>query len=231
MTTKPLLIFDVNETLLDVEVLTPHFERIFGDGSAMRQWFAQLILYSLALTLAGDYVPFEMLRSAVLKMLARVQGKELNEADIAAVEQAFQTMPPHPEVPGALKRLRDAGFRIFTLNNNTKAVTERQFEHAQIAPLFERILTIDDEVHRYKPAPESYAYAERSLGVSPSSLCLIACHTWDTLGARAAGWEAALILRKGNAPLEAGPQPTIIGADLSAIADSLIAKYGSDGGN
>jgi 2-haloacid dehalogenase len=53
MVKRPALVFDVNETLLDLETLTPHFARIFGDGGVMREWFAQLILYSEALTLAG----------------------------------------------------------------------------------------------------------------------------------------------------------------------------------
>jgi hypothetical protein len=29
----PVIVFDVNETLLDLETLTPTFERIFGDRS------------------------------------------------------------------------------------------------------------------------------------------------------------------------------------------------------
>ena len=48
---------------------------------------------------------------------------------------------------------------------------------------------------------------------------------WDTLGALAAGWQAGLILREGNAPLAVGPQPNYIGADLDAISDQLIARY------
>jgi 2-haloacid dehalogenase len=51
-----VLIFDVNETLLDLDALAPHFERIFGRSSVLREWFAQLILYSAAITLTGDYV-------------------------------------------------------------------------------------------------------------------------------------------------------------------------------
>jgi 2-haloacid dehalogenase len=35
--------FDVNETLLDVAALAPLFERIFGDGDAWRDWFAQML--------------------------------------------------------------------------------------------------------------------------------------------------------------------------------------------
>jgi 2-haloacid dehalogenase len=58
MTGRPVIVFDVNETLLDLESLTPTFERIFGDRSGLRRWFAELILYSEALTLAGIYAPF-----------------------------------------------------------------------------------------------------------------------------------------------------------------------------
>ena len=37
-----------------------------------------------------------------------------------------------------------------------------------------------------------------------------ACHTWDTLGAVAAGWEAALIKRVGNDVLGWGPPVTSV---------------------
>jgi hypothetical protein len=74
MSDLPLIVFDVNETLLDLESLTPTFERIFGERSALRLWFAQLILYSEALTLARAYVPFTDIGGAVLKMVATTQG-------------------------------------------------------------------------------------------------------------------------------------------------------------
>jgi 2-haloacid dehalogenase len=53
----------------------------------------------------------------------------------------------------------------------------------------------------------------------PSQLCLLASHTWDTLGAVAAGCEAALIKRVGNDVLGVGPQPQIVGNDLNDVAD------------
>ena len=55
---RPVIVFDVNETLLDLDSMNPIFERIFNDPAAMRLWFADLILYSEALTIAGVYVPF-----------------------------------------------------------------------------------------------------------------------------------------------------------------------------
>jgi 2-haloacid dehalogenase len=46
-------VFDVNETLLDIEFIAPLFQRLFGDRKALREWFGQLILYSEAITLSG----------------------------------------------------------------------------------------------------------------------------------------------------------------------------------
>jgi 2-haloacid dehalogenase len=224
MTVFPLIVFDVNETLLDLQTMEPTFERIFGDKSAMRLWFANLIMYSAALTVANSYVPFTTIGSAVMKMLADTRGIRISDADKKELGERFSTMPPHPDVRVALPKLRAAGFRLFTLTNNLLEVQTRQLENGRIVALFERCFSADT-VKRHKPAPQVYAYVERELGVKPSQLCLIACHTWDTLGAVAAGWEAALIKRVGNDVLEVGPQPQIVGDDLNDVADQLIARH------
>ena len=223
MVALPLIVFDVNETLLDLATMEPIFERIFDEKSAMRLWFANLILYSAALTVAGRYVPFTDIGSAVMKMLADTRGIKIGDKDKRELAEKFSTMPPHPEVPAALRKLRNAGFRLFTLTDNLLEVQTRQLEHAGIVNLFERRFSADG-VKRHKPSREAYAYVEKELGARPSQFCLIACHTWDTLGAVAAGWEAALIKRAGNDVLGVGPQPRIVGNDLNDVADQLIAR-------
>jgi 2-haloacid dehalogenase len=200
----PLIVFDVNETLLDLETMAPTFERIFDDKAAMRLWFANFILYSAALTVAGHYVPFTDIGAAVMKMLADTRGITITDTDKKELTDKFSTMPAHPEVPTALDKLRRAGFRLFTLTDNLLAVQTRQLEHAGVVDAFERRFSADGVKH-HKPAREAYAYVEKELQVQPSQLCLIACHTWDTLGAVAAGWDAALIRRVGNDVLAVGP--------------------------
>jgi 2-haloacid dehalogenase len=221
----PLLVFDVNETLLDLEALAPHFERLFGEASSLREWFAQVILYSEAITLSNNYVPFGELGGAVLRMLGRIRGVKIQETHLQELKEAVATMPPHPEVQGALVRLREAGFRLYTLTNNPKATCARQLEEAGIGSLFERQFSVDDTVHRYKPAREVYRDVEVFLGLQPADLCLIACHTWDILGAAAAGWRTAFIARSGNAPLAIGAQPLIQGDDLNVVAQELIQRF------
>jgi 2-haloacid dehalogenase len=225
MSEQPIIVFDVNETLLDLDALHPTFDRIFGDPAALRLWFANLITYSEALTLAGVYVPFTDIGAAVLRMLAATRDLAVSDADAAELTDRFATMPPHPEVPDALRRLRDHGFRLFTLTDNTLAISGRQLEHAGVIDVFERRFSVDETVRRHKPAPEAYRSVETALEVDPADVCLIACHVWDTIGAQSAGWQAGLILRRGNAPLDVGPQPDYIGQNLDAIADQLIDKH------
>jgi 2-haloacid dehalogenase len=227
---RPIIVFDVNETLLDLDSMNPIFERIFNDPAAMRLWFADLILYSEALTIAGVYVPFTDIGAAVLQMLAATRGITISDADGAELTNRFASMPPHHEVPAALRRLRDHGFRLFTLTDNTLEISGRQLTQGGIIEEFEHRFSVDETVRRHKPAPEAYRSVAAALNVEAGDICLIASHVWDTIGAGAAGWQAGLILREGNAPLAVGPQPDYVGKDLDAIADQLIERYPADAG-
>jgi 2-haloacid dehalogenase len=224
VTKLPLIVFDVNETLLDLETMEPTFERIFREKGAMRLWFANFIMYSAALTVAGCYVPFTDIGGAVMKMLADTRGIKITDSDRKELTEKFSTMPPYAEVPGALRKLRAAGFRLFTLTDNLLEVQTRQLTNGGIVDLFERRFSADGVKH-HKPSRQAYAYVETELGAKPSDFCLIACHTWDTLGAVAAGWEAALIKRPGNDVLGVGPQPQIVGDTLDDVASQLIARH------
>jgi 2-haloacid dehalogenase len=164
MSELPLLVFDVNETLLDIEALAPQFQRIYGDAGFLREWFAQLILYSQAITLTGNYVPFGELAGAVARMVAQVRGVQIDEGDIERLQQAVASLPPHPEVPSALGRLCDAGFRLFTLTNNPQSTCKKQLDHAGLSQWFERGFSVDDGVSHYKPAPQVYRAVQESLG-------------------------------------------------------------------
>ena len=218
-----VIVFDVNETLLDIEILNPFFQRVFGDASVMRQWFAELILYSQALTLSGSYIEFGQLAVAVLSMVAQIRGISLTAADVEDFKDHMRRLPAHQDAAPALEMLRDAGFRMVTLTNSAPAAGKAVLEKAGLAHYFESQFSVD-AVKRFKPAPETYRSVAVALGVDASSLRLVAAHGWDTLGATAAGWKAALLTRPGNAPLPFGDQPDIIEPDLLAVAKRIIGE-------
>lgn len=224
MLSRPILVFDVNETLLDLESLSPLFERIFGDARVMREWFAQVILYAQCLTLSGDYADFGTLGVAVLKMLGEIKTIEVGDKDVRDLKSAMSRLPPHADVRESLHRLKQAGFRMVTLTNNATATASAQLKHGDIAGFFERIFSVDEGVRRYKPARECYEGVASALGVTAAECLLIACHTWDTLGAASAGMQSALIMRAGNAPIGVGRQPDFVGPDLTALVNWLLSR-------
>jgi len=68
--------------------------------------------------------------------------------------EKFATMPPHPEVPATLRRLRDSGLRLFTLTENLLEVQTRQLEYGGIVDLFERRFSADG-VKEHKPSRQA----------------------------------------------------------------------------
>ena len=215
-------VFDVNETLLDLGALDPHFERAFGDAGVRRSWFLQVLQSALVATVTGVYSDFGAVGAAALDMTAERQGVRLSEEDRGSILGGMRELPPHPEVPAALDLLRDAGLRLAALTNNTAEVAQAQLANAGLSDRFEKILSADT-VRRLKPAPEPYRTAARALGVETSQVRLVAAHAWDVIGAMRAGCAAAFVARPGMVldPL-AGP-PDVVGADLSAVATSIIA--------
>jgi 2-haloacid dehalogenase len=230
MSTVRNIVFDCNETLLDLSTVTPIFQRLFGEPRIMRLWFQELITYSQALTIADVYVPFTDISSAVLDKIAAPRKVKITADDRKELTDRFATMPPYPDVPVGLRKLKSAGFHLFTLTDNTAAISGRQLTHGGIVDLFDRRFSVDDTAKRHKPAPEAYAEVSKALGASAGEMCMIACHTWDTIGVQGAGWEAGLIKRVNNDVLETAAQPQYIGKDLVEVADQIIARHGSGHG-
>jgi 2-haloacid dehalogenase len=221
-----IIVFDVNETLLDITTLEPLFVRVFGDAFVLREWFAQLILYSQTITLSGRYTPFGALAVGSLHMVASTRGVTLADADISELKTRMNEMPAHPDVAPALMRLRDAGFRMVTLTNSASASSPTPLERARIAQFFERSFSVES-VRKFKPAPETYRMVASALGVETSALCLVACHLWDTVGAQAAGCRGAFITRPHNAMLPAAevPVPDLVASELTDLANQIILRW------
>jgi 2-haloacid dehalogenase len=226
---NPIIVFDVNETLLDFNVLTPVFVRIFDDPKMLREWFNQVVIYSEALTLVGQYTDSGAVGVAVLQMLAEIKDRKIAASDLSELKRLSGAMPTYPDTPDALARLKRAGFTLVTLSNNPTPSVEDQLSAAGIRSFFEQLHSIDDEVHRYKPARESYTSLAAKLDASPSDLWFVSCHAFDTLGAASAGYRTALILRPENAPIALGKSPDIIGSDLRSVADRMVGNSGLQG--
>ncbi len=216
------LVFDVNETLLDLSALAPEFSTVFGDAAFVNEWFHQVIQFAMGVTLADAYRPFGEVAVAALQMIADAEGVELSREEARRIAGGIRSLPPHPEVPGALALLKDAGFRLVTLTNSPMATVDVQMASAGLHPYFEHNFSVDT-VRRFKPAPEPYRMVAETLGVGPGDLWMIAAHAWDVGGAAQVGYRTAFVARLGKAPYSLFPVPDVIGNNLREAAEGIIA--------
>ncbi len=216
-----VLVFDVNETLLDLAALDPAFERVFGEAAARGAWFAEMLRSAFVATLTDRYADFGTLGAASLEKTALRRGLTLSEADRAHLLGGLRRLPPHPEVPESLERLRDAGLRLAALTNSTQEVADAQLTHAGLHGFFEQVLSVD-AARRLKPHPAVYRMAAARLGVVPPQMRLVAAHDWDVTGAMRAGCAGAFVARPGMLLGPLDEHPDVVGPDLRAVAEQII---------
>ena len=216
-----ICVFDVNETLLDLGALDPHFERVFGDAGVRGAWFGQLLQSALVATVTDAYSDFGKIGAAALEMTAERQGVTLSDEDKEQILGGMRELPPHPEVAESLSRLREAGLRLATLTNSTQQVAEAQMETSGLRGYFEHLLSAD-AVGRLKPAPEPYRMAAETLGVDVGEIRLVAAHAWDVAGALRAGCAAGFVARPGMVLDPLVRRPDVVGADLREVAERIL---------
>jgi 2-haloacid dehalogenase len=224
LTAPSVLVFDVNETLIDIESIAPLFGELFGDERVLREWFGQLVMYSMTATLAEYYVDFFTLGQGAFRMLANIYRVDITDDDVHRLQSQMRTMPAHPDVADGLSILRDNGFRLVTLTNSPhKPGAQTPLENAVLADFFEHQFSVES-CRAFKPSPSVYRYVCQRLGVAPADCMMVAAHVWDTLGAQNVGFRSALITRPGNAPLPVDglPQPDLVVSDLRQLAEQLI---------
>ena len=224
--TPKVLVFDVNETLIDFEAINPLFERLFGDKRVLREWLGHLVMYSMTLTLSGLYQDYYSLGKGLLRMVGEIHKRPTTEADLEELKTGMMTMPAHSDVEEGLRRLKQDGYRLLSLTNSPpNPHGKTPLENAGLAAYFEKQYSIESAL-AYKPAARVYHMVSQDLGVAPSECCLVAAHMWDTFGAQSTGFSGALITRPGNAllTLEGCPLPNYVAPDLVALAEALHSE-------
>lgn len=218
-----VLIFDVNETLLDLAPLKSSIGvALGGRGELLPQWFSMLLHHSLVATVGDSFRGFGEIGAATLQMLARSHGVDLSTDDAHEAIAPMLSLPPHPDVLPALQRLEAGRFRMVALTNSTAAAARSQLRHAGIDSYLEAMLSVE-EVGLYKPHGHVYRWAAGRLDCDPSGCMMIAAHGWDVAGAQWAGMRAAFIARPGQQLYPLAPTPEIVEPDLAAVADRLLA--------
>ncbi|MEX1665258.1 haloacid dehalogenase type II [Zhongshania arctica] len=217
-----VIIFDVNETLLDLAPLRYSVGQALPDGEQyLSLWFSTMLHYSLVETLSGDYHGFGEIGTAALMMVAASKGIELDpEVASEAIAGTITKLPAHPDVVPALQTLAKLDARLVSLSNSSKAGLAAQFEYAGLTKYFDRCFSVED-VRAYKPDPRPYRWVLEQMGVQAEDALMVAAHAWDLAGAKAVGMQTAFIQRPGAVAYPLGAQPDYIVKNLPQLVDLL----------
>lgn len=216
------IVFDVNETTLDLAPVRAAVERLVAPEGGFVVWFQKLLQLSMATTATGQYLDFSQLAGSALHAMAATSDRRLPDSAMAEVGAAFGELRPYPDVVEGLTRLQDAGWTTIALTNSAPAAVNSQLEGAGLTALFEHIVSVE-VVRTYKPAPDPYRYVADLVDKKPEQLWMVATHDWDLAGARAVGYNTAFIQRPGMSYASCYEPAEISVADFTALANQLIA--------
>ncbi len=196
---RPIVVFDVNETLSDLSPLSGRFADLGAPETMATLWFTAVLRDGLALAATGSAQPFATIGAETLRsLLASVSIDRDVDAAIEHVMSGFMALDVHPDVPAGVRTLRAAGLRLVTLSNGATAVAEQLLGSAGLRSEFDHVLSVED-AGVWKPAAAAYQHAARVCETALADMVLVAVHPWDIDGAARAGMATAWLNRTGLA--------------------------------
>ena len=215
------VVFDVNETLLDLASLDPFFERLFGNARVRTEWFLTLEACWMTNTITGQYQAFSELAQGALKMVSGRHQVDVSDGDCRALAEGLKALPPHGDVRRALEVLKTNGHLRVALSNGALEAVQQQLTSAGLADCFDHVMSAG-EIKQFKPAREAYQLVAQRLGIATQHMTMVAAHAWDIAGAANAGCRTAFVERPGKVLNPVGVQPDLRGADLYEVTRLIV---------
>jgi len=217
------ILFDINETVLDLSLLKPKFEKVFADESIMALWFSMLLHSSTVSALTGMKSTFATLAGNVLENVAARQGINLAKNDKEEILSTLANLPAHKDIKSALTTLKDNGYRTIAFSNSSLDLITQQIKNAGLSTYFDQVISVE-ETGSFKPDPKVYQFVADKLEQPIQTLRLVATHDWDTHGAMSAGMLSAYIDRSKAPYHPQYIQSSIIGNNMSQVVEKIIQQ-------
>jgi 2-haloacid dehalogenase len=215
------VLFDMNETILNLSLLHRNFDKSFDDKYVLKYWFTKLLHSSTVMGSMDEYIDFGKLSEAVLESLFYENGKSLTKETKSEILDSFKNLPAYDDVPKALKLLHDNNIKTIAVSNSSLVMIKEQLTNACIIEQFDNYYSVDS-VKKYKPFTDIYKYVANSEKLSVTNIAMVATHDWDLFGAKKVGLTTAYIKRKKEIYNPYYPQPDILNTNLVDLSQALI---------
>ena len=222
---RDTILFDINETVLDLASLRPRFEAAFNDSGVTATWFASLLHASTVCALTGVETGFAALAGITLDNIAARRGVAISDEQRSHILSGFASLEPHGDVVPALQRLRQAGYRTVAFSNSSLSLVTSQITNAGLAELYDLIISVE-QTGSFKPDRRVYEFVAQQVERPQAELRLVATHDWDTHGAMSAGLKAAYIDRSGAPYNPIYQRPEVLATTMDDVVTQILQEDG-----
>jgi len=215
------ILFDINETVLNLDSLKPKFEKVFNDETVVTIWFSMLLHSSTVAALTNVKSTFATLASDMLDNIAIRRGIQLSDEERNEILATFANLTPHNDIKPALTTLKDNGYRTVAFSNSSLTLITQQIKNADLSDYFDQVISVES-TGSFKPDPKVYQFVAEQLNQPIATLRLVATHDWDTHGAMSAGMLSAYINRSGAPYHPQYKQANIIADNMNKLVEAII---------
>lgn len=188
--------------ILDPRPIAHLAEAVFpGKGSELTNaWRTRQFEYSWLRTLTRHYVDFWQVTADALLFAAAALHLGLTPEKRDRLMNAYLSIQCWPEVPAAVRALKNRGLRLALLSNMTDKMLTAGIRNSGLDGAFEHVLSTD-RVKVYKPDPLAYQMGEDAFALRRQEVVFAAFAGWDAAGASAFGYPTYWVNRQ-NQPAE-----------------------------
>jgi 2-haloacid dehalogenase len=218
--------FDQYGTVVDMqtgltEVATPYLKGKGWEGNAYtfvtwwrRAHFENSMIDAL---LHKEHTSYREIGHRSIAWVLERAGIPYTMDEVRRLVAHIETLRPFPDVPDALARLK-AKYKIAVLSNGDPDMLEAAKPYHRIP--FDAVISVA-VANAFKPHVATYTKAVEIMGVPMEAVLFVANHSFDCIGAKAAGMHAAFIDRRQR-PFGMTPyQPDLVVPDMKALADVM----------
>jgi 2-haloacid dehalogenase len=221
-----VLAFDLYDTVLDREArLVPALADLLARHGSdadpavlLRRYLAMHFRDSLVDTLVeGPHTPFKEVSRRALSYRLDQMGLDVPGEEVRAVVREWKSLEPYPDVAGPFERLRDE-YALVGLSNGDPDMLEAVRGSFDVD--LDGVVSVA-EAGAYKPHRASYDLTCERFGVAPHEVLFVTAHTFDLVGAKAAGMRGAFVNRHDNPYGGWTHRPDLRVDDVAGLADAL----------
>jgi 2-haloacid dehalogenase len=212
--------FDCYGTLIDWHGgITAVFRRLWPDQDAQRLLVRHQTVEPLVQE--GRSLPYREVGARALRAIAAIEALPLNGTDEYAFADSLPDWPAFPDVPPALRSLRERGWRLAILSNTDPDLLDASLKQIGVR-VDERITAA--EAGSYKPAAGHWQRFFERTRADPNRHVHVAASPFHDLAAgRALGFPVAWINRTGERTDEPRAAELPDCSDLPDTLDRLVS--------